>query len=462
MIMSSVVIQNSTDTTIPGNDNIQNKKKKTEKIKKKRLFFSKHNHKISNNDNNDVNDDRQHIENHITPVETPSLVNTSSQQPSQTTTTVPAPTSDFSASYRPLDAINENVEYYMLPKSTTSIPIQQQQQQQHQVLTTYDDGQQYFIDSRSLPVYATLRKSHRSHYQEPQPLYYSTDQGGQRIYSLSPQHNDEWKRQFVYGTISPSEQIHYQQPRRIPLSQLPISSSSPSNFQPISPDHRYHHQSHPFSERNETDLVKPTFFIVPKSTEKELTKQLEKEKSEHVTTNSPQLVNNKKMAKEASNKTNKKLDKNKKTNGKISNNVIEIPNKTYRNVEVQTTIPSTINTSPDKVIHQTPPVEIHTINDQLRHVGLTTSPVNSPSPYVHFVTVPQILSDGPPEQSVMQDENIHLIPMMNSPTLYSDYDAQQRSASVRSMPNIAVGQEVTTSLPAEITKNHLLLKRFSV
>ncbi|CAF1610127.1 unnamed protein product, partial [Adineta ricciae] len=156
---------------------------------------------------------------------------------------------------------------------------------------------------------------------------------------------------------------------------LPIINTG---FQPISPHH-------PQYVSRPVDVLKPTFLIVPKATEQRLIAQLS-------ASNSPVLT---------ANKT--------KSAAKVSQ-------------KSPTTTTATTNESPTKnvmdIAHQ--------------HIGLLATP--NPSPYVHFVNIPQSpelpAQEGPPETTIMHDEFSNL----------QEYQQPQPSTSIRSMPNIALAQ----------------------
>ena len=268
-----------------------------------------------------------------------------------------------------LQSINENVEY--LP----NIEQQQQPQQQQQ------QNNARFPRSSTVPypAYATLRQRAGN----PYPThYYYTDYPA-----------------FIHGTISPAQANTYFNTRQ------PLSSVN-SNFQPISPHH-------PQYANRPVDILKPTFLIVPKEAEQQLSAQLSTSNSPVPPSAAPTVKNTSKtMSKETKTKTQDK-----------TTSIIEQSSPTGRSVEVQTN-----NQSPTR----TTTAGITTMDNTHQHVTLMATP--NPSPYVHFVNVPyptqspQFLQDGPPETSIIQDEFITI----------NDY--HQPSASIRSMPNIALAQ----------------------
>jgi hypothetical protein len=270
-----------------------------------------------------------------------------------------------------LQSINENVEY--LPTNGTN---EQQQQQQHSTINPR------FPRSSTVPypAYATLRQGGGNRSQH----YYYTD------YPT-----------FIHGTVSPAQANIYYNTRQ------PLSSIN-TNFQPISP----HHQQ--YSNRP-VDVLRPTFLIVPKEAEQQLSSQLS-------TSNSPVPPATTTTTKSSSKTMSKKIDT--KAQEK-STAIIEQSSPTVRSVEVQTNDNSPTRTT-------TAAAGVTSVDNTYQHVGLMGTP--NPSPYVHFVNVsysaqsPQFLQDGPPETSIMQDEFINI----------NDY--HQPSASIRSMPNIALAQ----------------------
>lgn len=163
---------------------------------------------------------------------------------------------------------------------------------------------------------------------------------------------------------------------------LPIINTG---FQPISPHH-------PQYISRPVDDLKPTFLIVPKATEQRLIAQLS-------ASNSPVLTANK---------------------TKSTTKVSQKSPTTTRATEDPT--PTGTNESPTK--------NVMDITHQ--HIGLLATP--NPSPYVHFVHVPQSpelpAQEGPPETTIMQDEFSNL----------QEYQQPQPSTSIRSMPNIALAQ----------------------
>jgi hypothetical protein len=189
---------------------------------------------------------------------------------------------------------------------------------------------------------------------------------------------------YVHETISPA-QLNTRQPL----------SLMNTNFQPISPHH------HQYSTRP-VDILKPTFLIVPKADEQRLIAHLS-------ASNSPVLT--------TYNKT-KSITKIKDTkSSQKSTATIQQSPSTVRSVEVQTN-----NELPTKT----------TMDVGHRHIGLLGTP--NPAPYVHFVNVsyptqsPQLSQEGPPETTIIQDEFSNL------------HDYNQPSASIQSMPNIALTQ----------------------
>jgi len=233
----------------------------------------------------------------------------------------------------------------------------------------------------------------------PYPSYAAVRQGGGNPLPSHYYYTDY--PTFIYGTVSPAQANAYFNTRQ------PLSSIN-TNFQPISP----HHQQ--YSNRP-VDILKPTFLIVPKKAEQQLAAQLSTSNSPvppaNTTTKSSSL-SSKPMTKKIDTKTQEK-----------STTIIEQSSPTVRSVEVQTN-----NNSPTR----TTTAGGTTIDNTHQHAGLIATP--NPSPYVHFVNVsysaqsPQFLQDGPPETSIMQDEFINI----------NDY--HQPSASIRSMPNIALSQ----------------------
>ena len=228
------------------------------------------------------------------------------------------------------------------------------------------------------PAYATLRQGGGNHF----PTHY--------YYTDYPT--------FVHGTISPAQANTYFNTRQ------PLSSIN-TNFQPISP----HHQQ--YSNRP-VDVLKPTFLIVPKEAEQQLAAQLSTSNSPVPPAATTTKSSSKPMLKKTETKTQEK-----------STAITEQSSPTARNVEVQTN-----NNSPTR----TTTAGVTTIDNTHQHVGLIATP--NPSPYVHFVNVsystqsPQFFQDGPPETSILQDDFINI----------NDY--HQPSASIQSMPNIALTQ----------------------
>ena len=195
---------------------------------------------------------------------------------------------------------------------------------------------------------------------------------------------------FLQGTTQPHAYLHARQP---------FSSLNTNNFQPISPHHEQY-GSRP------VDVLKPTFLIVPKDAEQHLSSQLSASNSPTPAGNSTTKSSTKPMPKKVDTKKQDKASK-----------LAEQTAHTVRSVEVQTG-----GNSPPRPANE---------NDH-QHVGLLATP--NPSPYVHFVNVPylthspQFFQDGPPETSIMQDEFIAI----------NDY--QPSTATIRSMPNIALAQ----------------------
>lgn len=261
-----------------------------------------------------------------------------------------------------LQSINENVEYS---------PAAEQQPQS-------DLTHPRFPRSSTVPypAYATLRKGGGS---RPAPQYYYTDYPA-----------------FIHGTVSPAQVHNYFTTRQ------PFASIN-SNFQPISP----HHQQYP---QRPVDILKPTFLIVSKEAEQQLSSQL-------TTSASP-------VPPGGAASTSKTFSKptTKKTEGKSqekSPTAMDQSSPTSRNAEVQT--------------HNESPTRATTVDNVYPHPAghMVTS---TPSPYVHFVNVaysgpsPQFFQDGPPETSILQEDFIAI----------NDY--HQPSTSIRSMPNIALAQ----------------------
>ncbi|CAF3639688.1 unnamed protein product [Rotaria sp. Silwood1] len=285
-----------------------------------------------------------------------------------------------------LQSINENVEY--LPTSGTNKQQQQQLQQQKQSVIN-----SRFPRSNTVPypAYATFRKgagnSLPSH-------YYYTD------YPTA-----------FHGTVSPAQANTYYNTRQ------PLSSIN-TNFQPISP----HHQQY---GNRPVDVLKPTFLIVPKETEQQLTAHLSASNSPVPTTNVTMKSSSKPITKKPDTKKQEKTTVIKQQS---------LPN--VRSVEVQTN-----NHSPTR----TTTAGVTIMDDTNQHAGVIATP--NPSPYVHFVNVsyptqsPQFLQDGPPETSIMNDE---FIPV-------NEY---QPSTSIRSMPNIALAQVSPHHLHGSPTSRH--------
>ena len=194
---------------------------------------------------------------------------------------------------------------------------------------------------------------------------------------------------FLHGTLSPAQANTYINTRQ------PFAAIN-TNFQPISP----HHQQ--YSSRP-VDILKPTFLIVPKEAEQQLSSQLS-------ASNSPVPLATKPSVKAMPKKQEKKSASLERTSPAV------------RSVEVQTG-----NASPPR---PTSAVES-------AHVGVLATP--NPSPYVHFVHVPYstqspaMFQDGPPETSIIHEEFIHV----------NEY--HPGNASIRSMPNIALAQGKQTS-----------------
>ena len=190
---------------------------------------------------------------------------------------------------------------------------------------------------------------------------------------------------FLHGTLSPAQANTYFNSRQ------PFAAIN-TNFQPISP----HHQQ--YSSRP-VDILKPTFLIVPKEAEQQLSSQLS-------ASNSPVPVATKAMPK-----------KQEKKNAKKTTTTVERTSPSVRSVEVQTSHPS-------------PPRPMSAV--ELGHGGMLATA--NPSPYVHFLHLPystqspSMFHDGPPETSIIHEEFIHV----------NDY--QPGNASIRSMPNIALAQ----------------------
>ena len=201
---------------------------------------------------------------------------------------------------------------------------------------------------------------------------------------------------FIHGTVSPAQANLYFNARQ------PLSSIN-TNFQPISPQHQQ------YSNRP-VDILKPTFLIVPKEAEQHLSAQLS-------TSNSPVPPTTTTTTKSSSKLMTKKADT--KTQEK-STPITGQSSPTAQSVENQTNNTTTDNTP-----------------QQHQHSGLIAT--SNPSPYVHFVNVsystqsPHFFQDGPPETSIMQDDFITI----------NDY--HQPSASIRSMPNIALAQGTNKS-----------------
>jgi len=191
---------------------------------------------------------------------------------------------------------------------------------------------------------------------------------------------------FIHGTISPAQANLYFNGRQ------PLTTVN-TNFQPISP----HHQQ--YSQRP-VDVLKPTFLIVPKEAEQHLSAQLSASNSPVP----PSMTTTTTVTKSSSKPMSKKSDTKTK--------------------EKSTT-----------VAEQSSPVNGQTTTDNpqvQQQIGIMTTP--NPSPYVHFVNVayatqsPHFFQEGPPETSIIQDDFITM----------NNY--QQASASIRSMPNIALAQ----------------------
>ncbi|UJR30078.1 hypothetical protein I4U23_017621 [Adineta vaga] len=294
-----------------------------------------------------------------------------------------APPSQSQQAKLGLHSINENVEY--LPTNATA---EQQQQQQQQELNN-----PRFPRSSTVPypAYATLRKG-----------------GGTRL--PSHYYYTDYPT-FVHGTVSPAQAQTYFNNRQ------PLSSIN-SNFQPISP----HHQQ--YSSRP-VDILKPTFLIVSKEAEQQLTSQLS-------TSNSPVPLGNQHSIKTSSKSVIKKSQERSTTN-------MEQSSPTSQQVESQTNTNSPTRTTT---------VGVTTIDNTQPHVGLI--PTTNPSPYVHFVNVaysPQFFQDGPPETSILQDDFINI----------NEY--HQPSASIRSMPNIALTQVSPHHLYGSPTLQHYHLSQ---
>jgi hypothetical protein len=278
-----------------------------------------------------------------------------------------APPSQSQQSKTALQSINENVEY----------------------LSTNEQQQQNLINPRfprsstvPYPAYATLRQGAGNYF----PTHY--------YYTDYPT--------FIHGTVSPAQANTYFSTRQ------PLSSIN-TNFQPISPHHQqYGHRP--------VDILRPTFLIVPKEAEQQLTAQLSTSNSPvpppTATTTTTKSVS-KPMSKKADTKTQE-----------TTTAIIEQSSPTARSVEVQTN-----TNSPSRTTNT---AGVTTMDNTHQHVSLIATP--NPSPYVHFVNVsystqsPQFLQDGPPETSIMQDDFINI------------HDFHQPSASIRSMPNIALAQ----------------------
>ncbi|CAF1188492.1 unnamed protein product [Rotaria sordida] len=285
-----------------------------------------------------------------------------------------------------LQSINENVEYL----STNGI----------------NEQRQNIINSRfprsntvPYPVYATFRKSPGNTL--PSNYYYSD-------YPT-----------IIQGTVSPEQANTYYNIRQ------PLSSIN-TNFQPISPYHQQQQQQH---GNRPVDILKPTFLIVPKEAEQQLTAQLSKSNSPIPTTNTTM-----KSPSSSSKSTTKKIDTKKQEKKPIIKEQ-SLPN--VRNVEIQTN-----NHSPTRA---TTTAGVTIMDNTHQHVGVIATP--NPSPYVHFVNVsyprqsPQFLQDGPPETSIMNDEFLHV----------NEY---QPSGSIRSMPNIALSQVSPHHLYGSPTSRH--------
>ncbi len=230
----------------------------------------------------------------------------------------------------------------------------------------------------------------------PYPAYATVRQGGGNRLLTHYYYTDY--PTFIHGTVSPAQANTYFTTRQ------PLSSIN-TNFQPISP----HHQQ--YSQRP-VDVLKPTFLIVPKEAEQQLAVQLSTSNSPVPPANPTMKSSSKPTIKKTETKTQKK-----------STTITEPSSPPVRSVEVQTNENSPAGTTTAGAT---------TIDNTHQHVGLMATP--NPSPYVHFVNVaystqsPQFFQDGPPETSIMQDEFIHI----------SDYP--HPSASIRSMPNIALAQ----------------------
>lgn len=276
-----------------------------------------------------------------------------------------------------LQSINENVEYLAANRTTEQQKQpqpQQQEQQQNSINTRFPRS-----TTAPYPVYATLRKtggnSLSSH-------YYYTDYPA-----------------YFQETVSPAQANIYYNTRQ------PLSSIN-ANFQPISPHHHQQYIARP------VDVLKPTFLIVPKEAEQQLTAQISTSTSPVQTTNTTTKLSPKPMPK----KTDTKLEEKTSTTGEQSSS-------TVRGVEVQTNNhSSTVTTT----------AEVPIMDNTHQYVDIIATP--NPSPYVHFVNVSypiqssQFLYEGPPETSIMNDEFIQI----------NDYS--QPSAGIRSMPNIALAQ----------------------
>lgn len=278
-----------------------------------------------------------------------------------------------------LQSINENVEYLAANRTTEQQKQpqpQQQEQQQNSINTRFPRS-----TTAPYPVYATLRKtggnSLSSH-------YYYTDYPA-----------------YFQETVSPAQANIYYNTRQ------PLSSIN-ANFQPISPHHHQQYIARP------VDVLKPTFLIVPKEAEQQLTAQISTSTSTSPvqTTNTTTKLSPKPMPK----KTDTKLEEKTSTTGEQSSS-------TVRGVEVQTNNhSSTVTTT----------AEVPIMDNTHQYVDIIATP--NPSPYVHFVNVSypiqssQFLYEGPPETSIMNDEFIQI----------NDYS--QPSAGIRSMPNIALAQ----------------------
>ena len=255
-----------------------------------------------------------------------------------------------------LQSINENVEY--LPTN--------EQREQHLVNARFPRS-----STVPYPVYATLRNNDGNRF----PSYYY--------------HHTDYPT-FLQGTGQPHAYLHARQP---------FSSINTNNFQPISPHHEQY-GSRP------VDVLKPTFLIVPKDAEQQLSSQLSASNSPTPAGNSTTKASTKPMPKKVETKKQGKGSK-----------LAEQPTHTVRSVEVQTG-----ENSPPRTTNE----------NEHQHVGLLATP--NPSPYVHFVNVPylthspQFFQDGPPETSIMQEEFIAI----------NDY--QPSTGTIRSMPNIALAQ----------------------